>query len=59
MTYLRQPHTCDLPYPDVAGTVWKCDNCGTIWRASVPGNPNYAKWYRVGWLLRRLLGLDK
>lgn len=57
MSYLRVPHVCDTPHPDVNRTVWQCDDCRRAWRAVVPGNPKYARWRLVGPLGRLRLGL--
>jgi hypothetical protein len=52
MSELYRPHCCNLPYPYPSGIIWRCDECGRIWRSSYPGNPAYAKWYRLGPILR-------
>jgi len=51
---LYRPHRCQLPDPDRTGIIWRCDECGRVWRSNYPGNPNYADWYRLGPILRFL-----
>lgn len=60
MTYLSIPHECALPYTSTDGAIWRCDdkNCGNVWRASCPGNPNYAGWRKLGRFGRWLHGVD-
>ena len=60
------PHTeCPLPSTEVAaaGSVWKCDECGTVWRIienerkhvevsagyrGIPWNEIHRDWEKVG-----------
>lgn len=58
MSYLHVPHECDLPYPRAHGAIWRCDDCRAVWRASVPGNPNYAGWRKLGRIGRWLRGVS-
>lgn len=59
MTYLRRPHECPRPYPLAHGEIWQCDECASVWRASVPGNPNYAGWRRLGPVGRFIFGVRR
>lgn len=59
MTYLRTPHRCDLPLAHIHGQVWQCDDCKRVWRASVPGNPEYATWRRLGRFGRWIFGVAR
>jgi hypothetical protein len=58
VSYLYVPHECNLPYPHTDGTIWRCE-CGKVWRASCPGNPNYAGWRRLGPIGRWLYGVNR
>lgn len=59
MPYIHRPHRCGLPSAvfESHGTIWRCDECPRIWRAVVPGNPDYAGWRRVGHIGRWLRGI--
>lgn len=59
MTYLYQPHECRLPYALVNRAIWACEDCPRVWRATVPGNPAYAGWRRLGPLGRWLHGIRR
>ncbi len=52
MTTVYRPHICPLPTADIDGTIERCDQCGKVWRAWVPGNEAYACWRLVGPLRR-------
>lgn len=32
MTVVFKPHECERPGQTISGTVWQCDDCGTVWR---------------------------
>lgn len=55
------PHVCGPPYPHTHGAIWRCDDdgCGKVWRASCPGNLDYAGWRRLGPIGRWLHGVNR
>jgi hypothetical protein len=54
MGYINKRHRCPLPYIEGNGDIWRCDDCGELWRSYAPGNPEYNGWRRLTWLTRWL-----
>lgn len=54
--YVVKRHLCDPPPVRTTGDIWRCE-CGKVWRSRHPGNPDFAGWYRLGPILRRLHGV--
>lgn len=54
MGYERRIHRCRVPMVEGDGDLWRCNDCGDLWRSVAPGNPANECWRKVGWFGRWL-----